>query len=157
MGPGSLYTSVIPNLLVPDIREALARTKVPRIYVCNIMTEPGETTGYTVADHIRAIDKICGQPLFDAVLVNRRTPSAEALIRYAQENSHPVFLDREDVGKLGRRIVLTNIMEEDSEKGYVRHDSHKLAKVLLKWYSGTHGVKKFGILNAEFDNHRVKS
>ena len=157
MGPGSLYTSVIPNLLVPDIREALTRTKVPRIYVCNIMTEPGETTGYTVADHIRAIDKICGQPLFDAVLVNRRTPSAEALIRYAQENSHPVFLDREDVGKLGRRIVLTNIMEEDSEKGYVRHDSHKLAKVLLKWYSATHGLKKFGILNAEFDNYTVKS
>ena len=142
MGPGSLYTSVIPNLLVPDIRAALTKVKIPRIYVCNIMTEPGETTGYTVADHISAIDRICGQPLFDAVLVNKRTPSASALIRYAQENSHPVFLDREDVKKLGRRIVFANIMDEDSQTGYVRHDPQKLARVLLKWYSGTHGSLK---------------
>ncbi|MEG3978690.1 YvcK family protein, partial [Microcoleus sp. herbarium8] len=69
IGPGSLYTSVIPNLLVPEIAEAIARSEVPRIYVCNIMTQPGETDGYSVADHIRAIDRACGRPLFDAVVV----------------------------------------------------------------------------------------
>jgi hypothetical protein len=61
------------------------------------------------------------------------------LIRYAQENSHPVFLDREDVAKLGRRIVIANVMDEDEETGYVRHSPSRLAAVLLRWYSRTHG------------------
>jgi len=139
MGPGSLYTSVIPNLLVPEIRGAIARTTAPRIYVCNIMTQPGETEGYSVADHIRAIDTICGQQLFDAILVHRRVPSAQALIRYAQEDSHPVFLDREEVLRQGRRIVAANIMHE--ENGYVRHDHQRLARVLLRWYGKTRGFK----------------
>lgn len=138
IGPGSLYTSVIPNLLVPEIAEAIARRKVPSIYVCNIMTQPGETQGYSVADHIRAIDKAVGKKLFDAVLVQGKVPSAQALIRYAQENSNPVFLDREDVKKLGRRAVLTNVMYEDENTGFVRHDSDKLAQVLLRWYSRAH-------------------
>jgi uncharacterized cofD-like protein len=140
LGPGSLYTSVIPNLLVPEIREAIAKSKVPRIYACNIMTQPGETDGYTVADHIRAIDRACGQRLFDAVVVNRRSPSAHTLIRYAQEKAHPVFCDREDIGRLGRRIIAANIMAED-EHGYVRHDHQRLARVLLRWYGKTHGFK----------------
>jgi uncharacterized cofD-like protein len=139
IGPGSLYTSVIPNLLVPEIRACIAKSKAPRIYICNIMTQPGETEGYTVSDHIRAIDEVCGKKLFDAVLVQGRSPSAQTLIRYAQENSHPVFLDREDVAKLGRRIVIANVMDEDEETGYVRHSPSRLAAVLLRWYSRTHG------------------
>lgn len=135
IGPGSLYTSVIPNLLVPEIAEAIARREVPSIYVCNIMTQPGETEGYSVAEHIRAIDKAVGKKLFDAVLVQGKVPSAQALIRYAQENSNPVFIDREDVKNLGRRLVLTNVMYEDEQTGFVRHDSQRLAQVLLRWYS----------------------
>jgi uncharacterized cofD-like protein len=100
------------------------------------MTQPGETEGYSVSDHIRAIDRACGVKLFDAVLVHRRSPTAESLTRYAKENSHPVFLDREDVSKLGRRIVLANVMDEDTENNKVRHDSQRLAKVLMRWYSG---------------------
>ena len=134
IGPGSLYTSVIPNLLVPEIAHAIAQRQVPRIYVCNVMTQPGETQGYTVADHIKAIDQACGQRLFNAVLVQRKVPSAKALIRYAQENSHPVHLDREAVGQLGRRIVLSNVMDEDENTGLVRHNHQKLARVLLRWY-----------------------
>jgi uncharacterized cofD-like protein len=140
IGPGSLYTSVIPNLLVPEIREAIAQTKVPRIYICNIMTQPGETDGYTVSDHIRAIDRVCGKKLFDAVVCHQRSPSPQALERYAKENSHPVFLDREDVAKLGRRVVLGKIMDED-EQGHVRHDPTRLAGVLLRWYSRSRGFK----------------
>jgi uncharacterized cofD-like protein len=136
IGPGSLYTSVIPNLLVPEIRAAIAKATVPRIYICNIMTQPGETEGYTVADHIQAIDRICGIQLFDAVLAHRKSPSPQSLMRYAQENSHPVFVDREDIAKLGRRIVLANVMDEDEEIGYVRHDPQRLARVLLRWYTG---------------------
>jgi len=135
IGPGSLYTSVIPNLLVPDITEAIAKRQVPRIYVCNVMTQPGETDNYTVADHIRAIDEACGYKLFDAVLVQGKVPPAQALIRYAQEDSHPVAIDREAVKRSGRRIVLTNIIDVDRQTGYVRHDSKRLAQVLLRWYS----------------------
>ena len=142
IGPGSLYTSVIPNLLVPQIAEALAQRcksgenpPLPCIYVCNIMTQPGETQGYTVSDHIRAIDAACGQQLFSAVLVQKKVPSAQSLIRYAQENSHPVFLDRESVALLDRRIVLTNVMDEDEQTGLVRHNPQRLARVLLRWYS----------------------
>ena len=135
IGPGSLYTSVIPNLLVPEIRKAIAKTTAPRIYVCNIMTQPGETQDYSVADHIRAIDQACGEQLFDAVLVHQKTPSTRSLKRYAQENSHPVLLDREEIAKLKRRIILANVMEEDEQNGYVRHDPKRLAGVLLRWYS----------------------
>ncbi|MCH2049584.1 MAG: YvcK family protein [Trichodesmium sp. ALOHA_ZT_67] len=137
IGPGSLYTSVIPNLLVPEIAEAIACRNIPSIYVCNIMTQPGETTGYSVADHICAIDVACGQRLFDTVLVQGKSPSAQALIKYAQENSHPVFLDREAVNNLGRKILLTNVMYEDEQNGFVRHDSTMLAQVLFQWYSGS--------------------
>ena len=140
IGPGSLYTSVIPNLLVPEIAEAIASRDVPRIYVCNIMTQPGETHGYSVSDHIKAIDSACGQQLFNAVLVHKKSPSAQSLIRYAQENSHPVFLDREAVGQLGRRIALANVMDEDPDTGYVRHNPQKLARVLLRWYSRAQNI-----------------
>ncbi len=137
IGPGSLYTSLIPNLLVPQIADAIAASLAPRIYVCNIMTQPGETQGYTVSDHIRAIDAACERQLFDAVLVHKKSPSAHSLIRYAQQNSHPVFLDREAVSDLGRRIVLANILFED-DIGCVRHNPQKLARVLFRWYTGAH-------------------
>ncbi|NRB07228.1 MAG: YvcK family protein [Richelia sp.] len=136
MGPGSLYTSVIPNLLVPEIADVIAASTAPRIYVCNIMTQPGETQGYSVSDHIKAIDNACGRSLFNAVLVQKKQPSARAHIRYAQENSHPVFCDRAEINKLGTRVVIANIMHED-ETGCVRHDPQKLARVLLRWYGST--------------------
>lgn len=135
IGPGSLYTSVIPNLLVKEIADAIANSEVPRIYVCNIMTQPGETDGYSVADHIRAIDRACGRPLFDAVVVQGKVPSAKSLIRYSQENSYPVVLDREAVTQLGRRIVIANVMDEDKNTGLIRHNSQRLAGMLLRWYS----------------------
>nr|WP_290222831.1 gluconeogenesis factor YvcK family protein [Trichocoleus desertorum] len=140
IGPGSLYTSVIPNLLVPEIADAIAQRKVPRIYVCNIMTQPGETQGYSVADHIQAIDAACGQRLFDAVLVQSKIPSANALIRYAQEDSEPVELDRQTVKMLGCRIVLANVMDEDERTGLVRHNSQRLAQILFRWYTRTHSL-----------------
>lgn len=139
IGPGSLYTSIIPNLLVPDIVKAIAESQAPSIYICNIMTEPGETDDYSVSDHIRAIDKVTKGKIFDAVLVNRTLPSDAALERYATENSYPVTLDREEIAKLGRGIVLANIMAEETNQGYIRHNSQLLAQVLLRWY---HQVSK---------------
>ncbi len=135
MGPGSLYTSVIPNLLVPEIRDALAKVKVPRIYVCNIMTQPGETDDYSVSDHIKAINRVCGQRMFDAVLVQRTSPSTTVIKHYAKEQSHPVLLDKEEVTKLGCRIILANIMDEDDMMAKVSHHPQRLARILLRWYS----------------------
>jgi len=134
IGPGSLYTSIIPNLLVPDLKKAIAKSRAPSIYICNIMTEPGETDDHTVSDHIRAIDQVTDGKIFDAVLVNRTLPSDAALERYALENSYPVFLDREAIAKLGRGILLANIMEEETTEGYIRHNPYLLAQVLLRWY-----------------------
>ena len=134
IGPGSLYTSVIPNLLVPDLAIALAQSKAPRIYVCNIMTEPGETDDYSVADHVRAIDRACGRPLFDAVLVQKYPPSAAANDRYRQSASTPVVFDKTAIRELDRQIVLASVMTEDPLNHTVRHDPKRLAHVLLRWY-----------------------
>lgn len=137
VGPGSLYTSIIPNLLVPEIVEALAARCVPRIYICNIMTEPGETQGYSVSDHIRAIDRACGQYLFDAVLVQKKIPSENIISRYLKQGSTPVILDRKAIMESGRRILIANVMSEDENT--VRHDPKRLARVLVKWYERTRG------------------
>jgi uncharacterized cofD-like protein len=143
LGPGSLYTSIIPNLLIPEIRDAIAKSSAPKIYVCNIMTQKGETDGYTVSDHIRSIDQVCGGKIFDAVLVQGRSPSEDILRKYAQKHCHPVYLDREEVIKLGRRIVQGNVMSQNSEDGYVRHNSQLLGKTLFRWYSNTPKSKLF--------------
>ncbi len=136
LGPGSLYTSVIPNLLVPQIVEAISRrTDIPRIYVCNIMSQPGETTGYRVSDHIKAIDAAAGRRIFDAVLVQKKPPSAAAINHYAQEQSYPVPIDRQELLRLGCRIILAKVMDEDPKTHVVRHSSSRLARVLLRWYS----------------------
>lgn len=134
IGPGSLYTSIIPNLLVPEIAAAIAACQVPRVYICNIMTEPGETDGYTVADHIRAIDEACGAKLFDAVLIQGRSPSDTVIERYRQAGSTPVSADREVVRRLDRRIIMANVMAERAD-GQVRHSSERLAGVLMRWFN----------------------
>jgi uncharacterized cofD-like protein len=133
IGPGSLYTSVIPNLLVPEIAKAIERSKVPCVYICNIMTQPGETTGYRVSDHIKAIDHACTKKLFDAVLVEKNIPSPRSMERYRQEHASHVEIDIEAIQRLKRQIMPVNVMEED-EKGYLRHNSRKLARALMLWY-----------------------
>jgi 2-phospho-L-lactate transferase/gluconeogenesis factor (CofD/UPF0052 family) len=104
------------------------------------MTQWGETQGYSVGDHIRAIDRACGQPLFDAVLVHKKSPSAKSLARYAQENSNPVPIDRDLIAQLGRRLVLANVLEEDDRTGVVRHNAAALARVLVRWYGRVQGL-----------------
>jgi len=130
LGPGSLYTSVIPNLLVPEIREAIAKAKVPRIYICNIMTQAGETEGYRVSDHIRALDRVCGQRLFDSVLVHQGKISSRSLAAYAEEGSYPVVFDQKDVRQLDCQVILDDVMEIDSYKNSIGHHSHRLARSL---------------------------
>ncbi|MBD2178521.1 YvcK family protein [Pseudanabaena sp. FACHB-1998] len=134
IGPGSLYTSIIPNLLVPDILQALINRNVPSIYLCNIMSQVGETDGYTVSDYVRVLDELAGVRLFDVVLVQKYPPSERSLQHYESFGSHFTYLDRENLAKIGCPVLVANIMREKNN-GTVCHDSEKLAGVLMRWYN----------------------
>lgn len=136
IGPGSLYTSVIANLLVDGIPAALRKSKAPKIYVCNIMTQPGETSKYSLADHIATIDKHAGAGLLDYALVNSGVVPPALLKRYAGQHSYPVKIDR--LKASGPRVVKTDMV---SQTEYARHDHEKLAAITYKLITGrTAGV-----------------
>ncbi len=130
LGPGSLYTSIIPNLLIPEIAEALISRQAPCIYVCNIMTQPGETDGFTVADHVHTIDRVVGQGIIDLVIVQKSPPSAPTQDLYRRNGSTFVQLDRE---RLACPVLTAEVMQE--QNGKVRHDSDKLANVIMGWFN----------------------
>lgn len=133
LGPGSLYTSLIPNLLVRGIPQAIARSKALKVYVCNLMTQPGETAGYTVSNHLRALERHAGQQLFDVVVLNTRELSLRMRRRYAADRAEPVCNDLEEVEKLGVKPVLADLLIEDR---VARHDSRRLAQLLLNLVVG---------------------
>jgi uncharacterized cofD-like protein len=128
LGPGSLYTSVMPNLLVPGIAEAVGRSMAFKAYVCNIMTQPGETDGMSAADHARALLQGTGQPLFDHVLVNVERPQ-RLLKRYESDRAYPVKVDLEGLRALGVRAITGDFV---SEEQLVRHDPQRLAQSLMR-------------------------
>jgi len=130
LGPGSLYTSIIPNLLVREITRALDKTKALRIYVSNIMTQPGESDNYSVSDHIKAISKHAGCKVVDYVLVNIGKISVDLEEKYLKDNSTMVNINDKESGKLGVEVIKSDFIK--IQKGYVRHDADKLAAILLK-------------------------
>lgn len=131
LGPGSLYTSIIPNLLVDDVAERIARSGAIKIYVANIMTQPGETEGYTVYDHINALYRHAGCDGFiDYCIVNTGRVPDEIYRRYLDDGASMVRLDANRVKKLGIKILERDLLQID--KGYVRHDPVKLAKAVLE-------------------------
>ena len=141
LGPGSLYTSIIPNLLVPEIVDAIAARDVPKIYVCNIMSQRGETDGYTVSDHVKAIHQACGQRLFETVLAQKKSPSPSVLVRYAHKYSFPIPVDRKELIRMGCRVILANVMDENIKLKHVRHSSPRLGRVLIRWFEKTTGLE----------------
>jgi uncharacterized cofD-like protein len=128
-GPGSLYTSIIPNLLVRGVVSAMRKSKATRVYIANLMTQPGETTGYSVADHIRAVYAHTGPGLFDWVVVNSGRISPRLLRRYRAEGAEPVRVDLDELQEMGLRVVLDNLIEEN---GVARHNASRLTKLLLE-------------------------
>ena len=128
MGPGSLYTSVIPNLLIPEIAQAIARSKAPRVYIANLMTQPGETTGYTLSQHLRAIQNHVDKRVIDWVVANRQPVSPDVARRYRAQGAEAVVVDAEKVLKLKVKLVLDNLLEEH---GLIRHNSPLLARLLV--------------------------
>jgi len=129
LGPGSLYTSVLPNLLVVGLREKIREVKAPCVYVCNVMTEKGETDGYMVSDHLKAILDHCGPGFVDAVLATKGKINAPLLKRYDAEEAVPVVADPKAVEQLGAKYYEANLVQAGN---VVRHDPDRLAKELIR-------------------------
>lgn len=128
LGPGSLYTSVLPNLLVRGITDELRRTKAVKIYICNVMTQPGETDGYTASQHVKTIIDHVGLGVIDYVVVNAQEVAPLLKERYAAQGAFPVDPDIEAIEALGVRAVKANIINETD---LVRHDPEKLSQTIM--------------------------
>ncbi|CUP02226.1 YvcK family protein [Clostridium sp. NSJ-49] len=130
MGPGSLYTSIIPNLLVTDIADTICESDAIKIYISNIMTQPGETDDFTAADHLKTLINYGGKKCVDYVIANNGTIPDDIKERYLKEGSKLVELDRDNIKGLGVEIVEENLVK--ITKGYVKHDSEYLADIIMK-------------------------
>jgi uncharacterized cofD-like protein len=128
MGPGSLYTSILPNLLIPEIARAIARAQAPRVYIANLMTQPGETTDYSVAEHLRAIQEHVKPKIVDVVVANRQPVSAAVARRYRREGAAQVRVDAGRLREMGAQVLLGNLLEEHN---VIRHNPKRLAQLLL--------------------------
>jgi uncharacterized cofD-like protein len=128
-GPGSLYTSVLANLLVSGVVEAMRESPAYKVYVCNCMTQPGETDGYTAADHLQAIEDHVGPGLFDMIIVNSALSIApELLHKYALEGAIPVRSDLERLHNFNLKVQAADLIFNEK---LVRHDHDQLARQLL--------------------------
>ncbi|TAN59477.1 YvcK family protein [bacterium] len=127
LGPGSLYTSIIPNLLIKEITEAVSESRALKIYICNVMTQDGETDGYSAYDHVKAIVDHSSSRIIDYCILNSAHISADVLERYKQENSYPVVMDVQKIRAAGYRVIEDDIITSGD---YVRHDPAKLARII---------------------------
>lgn len=133
LGPGSLYTSILPNLLVDGMAETLRRSRAIKIYICNVMTQPGETDGYTASMHVKAILEHVGKGVIDYVLVHSGTISDAMRESYAAKGSYPVEVDRDALNRLGVGFVQADIMS-GSDAGH--HDPVKLRESVMNMVYG---------------------
>lgn len=129
LGPGSLYTSIVPNLLVNDVVEAIRESDALKVYVCNIMTQMGETEGYTAGDHIEAIEKHSYDGIADIMIVNNASVPQYLLDRYAEENAELVHIDTEKILKHSKLIQGNLVLIKD---GLVRHNFSRLARTIVQ-------------------------
>lgn len=130
MGPGSLYTSIIPNLLVTDIADTICKSDAIKIYISNIMTQPGETDNFTASDHLKSLINYGGKKSVQYVIANNGVIPKDIESRYLKEGSKLVELDRDEIRSLGVEIVEENLVK--ITKGYVKHDSEYLAEIIMK-------------------------
>ncbi|MEO7970530.1 MAG: gluconeogenesis factor YvcK family protein [bacterium] len=131
LGPGSLYTSILPNLLVARVSQAIGESGATKVFICNLMTQPGETDNYTARQHLEAIKRYAPEIQFDYVVVNDRPITADQAARYAQEGAHQIGIDDDSLeGALNQstQIIRANLLEEGEK---VRHDSTLLARVVM--------------------------
>lgn len=137
LGPGSLYTSIIPNLLINGIVESLEKTPATVFYVCNVMTQPGETDGYDAEQHLEALFQHTKSGIVDAIVVNQGEIPRTLLKKYREEGSYPVQWVRGDLENMGVQVIDAWLVDEND---FIRHDSKKLARVILN-HIGTNNGK----------------
>ncbi|MFN3976265.1 MAG: uridine diphosphate-N-acetylglucosamine-binding protein YvcK [Aquificaceae bacterium] len=131
-GPGSLYTSIIPNLLIKEIKEAVLRSPAIRVFVVNAMTQPGETDDFTAYDHIRVFKELTGINRIDYALVNTKMPSDQVLRRYIKERQEPVIPDVAKIAKESIEVYARDLIGEKED--FVRHDPKRLADLIIEIY-----------------------
>ncbi len=129
LAPGSLYTSLVPNLLVGGVADALRKAAALRIYVANLMSEPGETDGFSLADHVEVLHAHAGRGVVDGVVVHGRPFAWDVLRRYARAGAHPVALDRERAHALGVWVTESDLT---STTELARHHPEKLGRALVR-------------------------
>jgi len=130
IGPGSLYTSLIPNMLVKDVINAVRASRATKIYIQNIMSQPGETDDYSAADHVETLAEHCGGGiLFSNLLLNNGAPSPEVLKKYSAEHATLVEIDRDRLQSLNLSLVERDLLAED---GMIRHDPDRLAQAVFE-------------------------
>lgn len=132
LGPGSLYTSIVPNLLVSKVAQAISESKAKKIYIANMMSQPGETTGFSVEDHVLAIEKYVGDQGINTVIVNSEPIDQEYLEKYIEDGAHMLNMDKAHPiwQRIGyEEVPLVNI---NHEKQYIRHNSQQLAKSIFE-------------------------
>ncbi|MDE5977687.1 MAG: YvcK family protein [Turicibacter sp.] len=130
LGPGSLYTSIIPNLLFHEISKALSETLAECVYCCNIMTQPGETTGYTVSDHVIALHEHAGYNFVDKVIVNDEDVENETYERYCDQQSDIVKVDEKRLKQMNIEVIKSRLVSYNSV-GEVRHNAKKVAATIF--------------------------
>lgn len=131
MGPGSLYTSILPNLLIKDIMERIIESNALKIFVINAMTQPGETDGHTAHDHVQALISHTDPRIADACFVSTQSIPKAVLARYKEKLSFPINLDTARIRERGYEVLMGDLLRVD---GQVRHDPQKLAKLMLQRY-----------------------
>lgn len=141
IGPGSLYTSVLPILLVGEIVAAIKRSPALKCYLCNIMTQPGETTGFKASDHLQAIYEHAGRGWIDYVLVNTRSINPEKQEKYARQGASPVQVDDQALYRMGVRLIRADVLEDGE---LVRHDSQKLSRAIMNVLGKRHRFPSHG-------------
>ena len=150
LGPGSLYTSIIPNLLVDGIVKAIRESDALKVYVCNVMTQEGETEGYTVSDHIAAIFAHSAQGLFRLCLTNSSPIPKAVAARYAEEGAERIRCDKSACAALGVEVVERPVATVES--GFVRHSSAALARELIL----LHAERSVRIAGAREDAYQME-
>ena len=141
LGPGSLYTSVIPNLLVDGIVEAICRSNALKIYVCNIMTQDGETEGMTASDHVKALLTHGAPGLIDLCLTNSAPVNPDLLERYKEEDAAPLVVDRAVIEDMGIEVAERPLVADTTD--YARHSPDRLARAVLEIYRERAETKVF--------------
>ncbi|BAL81895.1 hypothetical protein SELR_01870 [Selenomonas ruminantium subsp. lactilytica TAM6421] len=144
LGPGSLYTSIMPNLLVDGVADAIRKSKAIKIYICNVMSQPGETDGYTASMHAKAIIDHGGKGIIDYMLVNDAVISPDMQDYYASKGAYPVEVDEDAINALGVGFVKADIINENE---VIRHDPDKLSKAVMNmvYHLQPSALKKFEV------------